>query len=126
MQAYHPLALPQGVQAQASLGRLGAALSPPFLLPVTLSLACGKMREEVKSMYVAGKVRMAMAADGATLSTSSHTGHFVMRQMFPSMWLLEASRLLPLAMAPSHGATPLAAHATKGGSRPLRRAIQAF
>lgn len=27
----------------------------------------GKMREEVKSMYLAGKVRMAMAADGVNL-----------------------------------------------------------
>lgn len=93
----------------------------------------GKMREGVKSMYVAGKVRMAMAADDATSSSSSsHTGHFVMWQMSPSMWLLELLVDGVKVVAGSDGTlawrhTPwLGSHSAKGGSRPLRRAIQAF
>lgn len=96
---------------------------------------CGKTA--AKSMYAAGKVRLAMLQEPAGGSSASggghgrhHEGSFVVWQLAPAMWLVEMAVAGHSIAAGSDGRvawrrTPwLGAHAARGGSRPLRRALQ--
>ncbi|CAN6313928.1 unnamed protein product, partial [Urochloa humidicola] len=104
---------------------------------------CGKLEDgAVKSMYASGRVRLSMLQDptgggvggggGGSGSGSgrAHEGSFVLWQLAPSMWLVEMSVAGQSVVAGSDGRvawrrTPwLGAHAARGGSRPLRRALQ--
>ncbi|EER95445.1 uncharacterized protein LOC8059834 [Sorghum bicolor] len=100
---------------------------------------CGKLEDgAVKSMYASGRVRLSMLQDpsggGSGVIGSGggrgHEGSFVLWQLAPSMWLVEMSVAGQSVAAGSDGRvawrrTPwLGAHAARGGSRPLRRALQ--
>ncbi|KAF0912885.1 hypothetical protein E2562_019468 [Oryza meyeriana var. granulata] len=100
---------------------------------------CGKIEGAVKSMYAAGRVRLAMlqepgggasAAGGGGGGGKGHEGSFVVWQLAPSMWIVEMSVAGQHVAAGSDGRvawrrTPwVGAHAARGGSRPLRRALQ--
>ncbi|CAD6202219.1 unnamed protein product [Miscanthus lutarioriparius] len=101
---------------------------------------CGKLEDgAVKSMYASGRVRLSMLQEpggggGSGVIGSGggrgHEGSFVLWQLAPSMWLLEMSVAGQSVAAGSDGRvawrrTPwLGAHAARGGSRPLRRALQ--
>ncbi|XP_062216695.1 uncharacterized protein LOC133916849 [Phragmites australis] len=94
---------------------------------------CGKLEGAVKSMYAAGRVRLTMLQDpsgGSSVGGRGHEGRFVLWQLAPSMWLVEMSVAGQHVAAGSDGRaawrrTPwLGAHAARGGSRPLRRALQ--
>ncbi|CAM0871456.1 unnamed protein product [Alopecurus aequalis] len=98
---------------------------------------CGKMMEgaaAAKSMYAAGKVRLAMLHEptggGAAAGGRCHEGSFVVWQLAPGMWIVEMAVAGHSVAAGSDGRvawrrTPwLGAHAARGGSRPLRRALQ--
>uniref|UniRef100_A0A0D9XJM0 Uncharacterized protein n=1 Tax=Leersia perrieri TaxID=77586 RepID=A0A0D9XJM0_9ORYZ len=89
---------------------------------------CGKMAE-VKSMYAAGRVRMAMTPEPG--GGGGHEGCFVVWQLVPDMWLVEMAVAGHAIAAGCDGRvawrrTPwLGAHAARGGgARPLRRALQ--
>jgi hypothetical protein len=88
-------------------------------------------------MYAAGKVRMSMlhepAGGGAAAVPAGgrcHEGSFVVWQLAPGMWIVEMAVAGHSVAAGSDGRvawrrTPwLGAHAARGGSRPLRRALQ--
>lgn len=96
---------------------------------------CGKLEDgAVKSMYASGRVRLSMLQDpssgGGGGGGRAHEGSFVLWQLAPSMWLVEMSVAGQSVAAGSDGRvawrrTPwLGAHAARGGSRPLRRALQ--
>ncbi|KAL6660172.1 hypothetical protein ACP70R_002294 [Stipagrostis hirtigluma subsp. patula] len=100
---------------------------------------CAKVEGAVKSMYAAGRVRLAMLQEpggGAAIVSGGggggrgHEGSFVLWQLEPSMWLVEMTVAGQHVAAGSDGRvawrrTPwLGAHAARGGSRPLRRALQ--
>jgi len=98
---------------------------------------CGKIEGAVKSMYAAGRVRLAMLQDpagggagGGGGGGRGHEGSFVMWQLAPSMWIVEMAVAGQHVAAGSDGRvawrrTPwVGAHAARGGSRPLRRALQ--
>jgi hypothetical protein len=98
---------------------------------------CGKLEGKAKSMYAAGKVRLAMlhepAGGGAAAVPAGgrcHEGSFVVWQLAPGMWIVEMAVAGHSVAAGSDGRvawrrTPwLGAHAARGGSRPLRRALQ--
>uniref|UniRef100_A0ACD5WIE7 Uncharacterized protein n=1 Tax=Avena sativa TaxID=4498 RepID=A0ACD5WIE7_AVESA len=100
---------------------------------------CGKMDgPAAKSMYAAGKVRLAMLHEpaGGGVATAApaggrcHEGSFVVWQLAPGMWIVEMAVAGHSVAAGSDGRvawrrTPwLGAHAARGGSRPLRRALQ--
>lgn len=93
---------------------------------------CGKLEGTAKSMYAAGKVRLAMLQEpaGASGAGRCHEGSFVVWQLAPGMWLVEMAVAGHSVAAGSDGRvawrrTPwLGAHAARGGSRPLRRALQ--
>lgn len=93
---------------------------------------CRKMERTVRSVYVSGKVRMAMGEElGGAAGGEPQKGCFVMWQMVPVMWLVELVVAGQKVVAGSDGRvawrhTPwFGAHAAKGGVRPLRRALQA-
>jgi hypothetical protein len=93
---------------------------------------CARLEEgAVKSMYSSGKLRLAMLQDPAAGGGGkAHEGRFVLWQLAPGMWLVEMSVAGQHVAAGSDGRvawrrTPwLGAHAARGGSRPLRRALQ--
>jgi hypothetical protein len=94
---------------------------------------CGKLEDgAVKSMYASGRVRLSMLQEpgGGGGGGRAHEGSFVLWQLAPSMWLVEMSVAGQSVAAGSDGRvawrrTPwLGAHAARGGSRPLRRALQ--
>jgi hypothetical protein len=93
---------------------------------------CARLEEgAVKSVYASGKVRLAMLQDPAGGGGGkAHEGSFVLWQLAPGMWLVEMSVVGQHVAAGSDGRvawrrTPwLGAHAARGGSRPLRRALQ--
>ena len=97
---------------------------------------CGKLEDgAVKSMYASGRVRLSMLQEpgggGSGIGGGrGHEGSFVLWQLAPSMWLVEMSVAGQSVAAGSDGRvawrrTPwLGAHAARGGSRPLRRALQ--
>uniref|UniRef100_A0A0E0NQ69 Uncharacterized protein n=1 Tax=Oryza rufipogon TaxID=4529 RepID=A0A0E0NQ69_ORYRU len=98
---------------------------------------CGKIEGAVKSMYAAGRVQLAMLQDpagggagGGGGGGRGHEGSFVMWQLAPSMWIVEMAVAGQHVAAGSDGRvawrrTPwVGAHAARGGSRPLRRALQ--
>ncbi|KAM0834366.1 hypothetical protein ACQ4PT_063631 [Festuca glaucescens] len=98
---------------------------------------CGKLEGKAKSMYAAGKVRLAMlhepAGGGGAAAPAGgrcHEGSFVVWQLAPGMWIVEMAVAGHSVAAGSDGRvawrrTPwLGAHAARGGSRPLRRALQ--
>jgi hypothetical protein len=93
---------------------------------------CARLEEgAVKSVYASGKVRLAMLQDPAGGGGGkAHEGSFVLWQLAPGMWLVEMSVVGQHVAAGSDGRvawrrTPwLVAHAARGGSRPLRRALQ--
>ncbi|KDP21903.1 hypothetical protein JCGZ_03041 [Jatropha curcas] len=104
----------------------------------TAATGCRKLEGTVKNMFATGKVAMAMVdelggssglAAGATTG-DTQKGCFVMWQMVPNKWLIELVVSGHKVVAGSDGNvawrhTPwLAAHAAKGGIRPLRRALQ--
>jgi hypothetical protein len=85
----------------------------------------------VRSMYASGRVRLAMLQDPTGGGRDkTHVGSFVFWQLAPRMWLVEMSVAGQHVAAGSDGRvawrrTPwLGAHAARGGSRPLRRALQ--
>jgi len=91
---------------------------------------CGKLEDgAVKSMYASGRVRLSMLQEPGG-GGRAHEGSFVLWQLAPSMWLVEMSVAGQSVAAGSDGRvawrrTPwLGAHAARGGSRPLRRALQ--
>lgn len=92
---------------------------------------CRKMERSVRSVYVSGKVRMAMGEELGASAGEPQRGCFVMWQMVPDMWLVELVVAGQKVVAGSDGRvawrhTPwFGAHAAKGGVRPLRRALQA-
>ncbi|PRQ44390.1 hypothetical protein RchiOBHm_Chr3g0478731 [Rosa chinensis] len=102
----------------------------------TAATGCRKLEGRVKNIFATGKVNMAMVDDpgpGSSMSgatTISEKGCFVMWQMIPNKWLIELVLGGHKVAAGSDGNvawrhTPwLAAHAAKGGVRPLRRALQ--
>jgi hypothetical protein len=99
---------------------------------------CGKLEDgAVKSMYASGRVRLSMLQEPGGGGSGviggggrGHEGSFVLWQLAPSMWLVEMSVAGQSVAAGSDGRvawrrTPwLGAHAARGGSRPLRRALQ--
>uniref|UniRef100_A0A0E0M7L2 Uncharacterized protein n=1 Tax=Oryza punctata TaxID=4537 RepID=A0A0E0M7L2_ORYPU len=93
---------------------------------------CAKIEGAVKSMYAAGRVRMAMAPEpGSGGGGGGHEGCFVVWQLVPDMWLVEMAVAGHAVAAGCDGSvawrrTPwLGAHAARGGgARPLRRALQ--
>ncbi|XP_040383868.1 uncharacterized protein LOC107305065 [Oryza brachyantha] len=95
---------------------------------------CAKIEGAAKSMYAAGRVRMAMAPEpgaGAGGGGGWHEGCFVVWQLVPDMWLVEMAVAGHAVAAGCDGRvawrrTPwLGAHAARGGgARPLRRALQ--
>lgn len=95
---------------------------------------CAKIEGAVKSMYAAGRVRMAMAQEpggGGGGAAGGHEGCFVAWQLVPDMWLVEMAVAGHAVAAGCDGRiawrrTPwLGAHAARGGgARPLRRALQ--
>ncbi|KAL5209636.1 hypothetical protein ABZP36_005259 [Zizania latifolia] len=96
---------------------------------------CGKIEGAVKSMYAAGRVRLAMlqepGGDGSGgCGGRGYEGSFVLWQLAPSMWIVEMAVAGQHVAAGSDGRvawrrTPwVGAHAARGGSRPLRRALQ--
>lgn len=101
---------------------------------------CAKLEDgAVKSMYASGRVRLSMLQEpgggGSGVISGSgggrgHEGSFVLWQLAPSMWLVEMSVAGQSVAAGSDGRvawrrTPwLGSHAARGGSRPLRRALQ--
>ena len=97
---------------------------------------CGKLEDgAVKSMYASGRVRLSMLQEpgggGSGIGGGrGHEGSFVLWQLAPSMWLVEMSVAGQSVAAGSDGCvawrrTPwLGAQAARGGSRPLRRALQ--
>ncbi|KAK6945415.1 Protein of unknown function DUF620 [Dillenia turbinata] len=104
----------------------------------TAATGCRKLEGNVKNIFVTGKVTMAMVEDiNANASAAvakakvAQKGCFVMWQMVPNKWLVELVVGGHKVIAGSDGKiawrhTPwLAAHAAKGGVRPLRRALQA-
>ena len=91
---------------------------------------CGKLEDgAVKSMYASGRVRLSMLQEPGG-GGRAHEGSFVLWQLAPSMWLVEMPVAGQGVAAGSDGRvawrrTPwLGAHAARGGSRPLRRALQ--
>ncbi|XP_043690826.1 uncharacterized protein LOC122641604 [Telopea speciosissima] len=104
----------------------------------TAATGCRKIEGTMKSIYIVGKVKMAMAEElaspshvAATPATGvSQRGCFVVWQMFPDKWLVELVVGGHKVVAGSDGNvawrhTPwLGAHTAKGGVRPLRRALQ--
>ncbi|EEE58389.1 hypothetical protein OsJ_09551 [Oryza sativa Japonica Group] len=101
---------------------------------------CGKIEGAVKSMYAAGRVRLAMLQDpagggagGGGGGGRGHEGSFVMWQLAPSMWIVEMAVAGQHVAAgerrkgwPGAGSPWVGAQAARGGSRPLRRALQGF
>ncbi|BAF26495.1 Os10g0411100 [Oryza sativa Japonica Group] len=98
---------------------------------------CAKIEGAAKSMYAAGRVRMAMAPEpGGGIGIGGgggggHEGCFVVWQLVPDMWLVEMAVAGHAVAAGCDGRvawrrTPwLDAHAARGGgARPLRRALQ--
>ncbi|KAG8091576.1 hypothetical protein GUJ93_ZPchr0012g21157 [Zizania palustris] len=92
---------------------------------------CAKIEGAVKSMYAAGRVRMAMAPEPSGGGGGAHEGCFVAWQLVPDMWLVEMAVGGHAVAAGCDGRvawrrTPwLGAHAARGGgARPLRRALQ--
>ncbi|KAI4369150.1 hypothetical protein MLD38_017633 [Melastoma candidum] len=98
----------------------------------TAATGCRKLDGRVKSVFVTGKVTMAMADEDVAGGTgiSRRKGCFVMWQMVPEKWLIELVVGEQKVVAGSDGRmawrhTPwLGTHAAKGGVRPLRRALQ--
>ena len=74
--------------------------------------------------------RLSMLQEPGGGGGRAHEGSFVLWQLAPSMWLVEMSVAGQSVAAGSDGRvawrrTPwLGAHAARGGSRPLRRALQ--
>ncbi|XP_062210013.1 uncharacterized protein LOC133911672 [Phragmites australis] len=140
----------QAADLRVLLSVLACPLSPVPLLPrlprhvassaqyiieqFRATTGCGKLEGTVKSMYAAGRVRLSMLQDpiGGSVGVGGlgHEGKFVLWQLAPSMWLVEMSVAGQHVAAGSDGRvawrrTPwLGAHAARGGSRPLRRALQ--
>ncbi|KAI4365424.1 hypothetical protein MLD38_021408 [Melastoma candidum] len=93
---------------------------------------CRKLTGKAKTVFLTGKVTMAMVDEDVVAGTGIPTwkGCFVMWQMVPDKWLLELVVGDQKVIAGCDGRvawrhTPwLGTHTAKGGIRPIRRALQ--